>query len=87
MTFNSGCWHSRLTRNRLNKYSPEEVYFFSKSSQTIVSVRGYWYEFADKMQISKELSVIGADRAKMPKRVAQDVLLRFLDKINFNKLA
>jgi hypothetical protein len=37
------------------------------------------------MQISRELNVVGADRAKMPKRVAQDILLRFLDKINFNK--
>jgi hypothetical protein len=85
ITFNSGSWHSRLTRDRLNKYTPQEVYFFSKANNSIVSVKGYWYEFADKMQISRELNVVGADRAKMPKRVAQDILLTFLDKINFNK--
>lgn len=79
--FNCGSWHTRTTRSRLNKFSPSHVYFFSHKGQSVVNVKGYWWKFTDGMKITSSYEVIGAERAKMPKKQGRWMLLCFLEKM------
>lgn len=85
MVFNIAGWATRSTRSRLNKFSPLEIYFFSRKTKSLVNVNGYWFEFADGMSITRDLKVSNANRAKMPKAIRYYNLTEFLTKLKVHE--
>lgn len=85
MTVNNGGWNSRTTNRRLNKFSHPWVYFFCRKGVQLVDINDYWFYYEANMKITKDLKVIGAKPAPMPKKQRMVRILQFLRKLDITQ--